>query len=89
MYQRLFLTFLVLQVLLVEPDVVVNPLDEIVTQDDAEYNLALISSDSGFENREPVNSYRYEDLAGEGQFVYVVDTGVFVEHEDFEGVSSP
>lgn len=66
---------------------VVNPLDEIVTQENAEFNLALLSSTTGFENRQPVHSYSYDAIAGEGQHVYVVDTGVFVEHEEFEGVS--
>ncbi|KAK7756094.1 Suppressor of the cold-sensitive snRNP biogenesis mutant brr1-1 [Diatrype stigma] len=74
-------------VLIVEPDVVVNPLDEFTTQQAAEYNLALLSSNTGFDSRNPVNPYTYDDVAGEGQSVYVVDTGVFVEHEDFEGVS--
>lgn len=70
-----------------EPDVVVSPLDELLTQENAEYNLAIISSQTGFSSREPLNPYTYDSIAGEGQSVYVVDTGVFVEHEEFEGVS--
>lgn len=75
------------QVLIVEPDVVVSPLDGFTTQEAAEYNLALLSSSTGFDSRNPVNPYTYDEVAGEGQSVYVVDTGVFVEHEEFEGVS--
>ncbi|RYP62686.1 hypothetical protein DL771_009627 [Monosporascus sp. 5C6A] len=72
-------------VLIVEPDLVVNPLDELVTQENAEFNLALISSLLAFENRGAVNPYVYDESAGTGQFAYVVDTGIYVEHEDFGG----
>lgn len=30
-------------------------------------------------------SYEYDDTAGEGVRAYVIDTGVFAEHKDFEG----
>jgi oryzin len=72
-------------VLVVEQDVRVKPLDELVTQSSAEYNLALLSSLEGFTSRDPVHEYVYDDSAGSGQFAYVVDTGVYVEHNDFGG----
>lgn len=72
-------------VLIVEPDFVVNPLDELITQENAEYNLAILSSTEGFTSSAAENPYTYDEIAGEGQSVYVVDTGVFVEHEEFEG----
>jgi oryzin len=72
-------------VLIVEEDVLFKAVDELVTQTDAEYNLALLSSLDGFASRDPVNDYVYDDSAGRGQFVYVVDTGVFVDHVDFGG----
>ena len=65
----------------------VNPLDSVVTYNNAQYNLAILSSETGFENRNPVHPYIFEDSAAEGQTVYVIDTGVFVEHAEFEGVS--
>ncbi|RYO98963.1 hypothetical protein DL764_006938 [Monosporascus ibericus] len=72
-------------VLIVEPDLVVNPLDEFVTQENAEFNLALLSSLGGFGSRDAVNPYVYDESAGTGQFAYVIDTGIYVEHEDFGG----
>jgi cerevisin len=32
--------------------------------------------------------FRYNDLAGEGVTVYVVDTGINVDHDEFEGRAS-
>jgi oryzin len=29
--------------------------------------------------------YTYDESAGEGVTAYIIDTGVFAEHEDFEG----
>ncbi|RUS17373.1 peptidase S8/S53 domain-containing protein [Endogone sp. FLAS-F59071] len=45
---------------------------------------------SRLSHREPLtlrtyNKYQYEDSAGEGVKVYVIDTGVNIEHNDFEG----
>ncbi|KAF3923657.1 Oryzin [Orbilia brochopaga] len=31
------------------------------------------------------DTYRYDESAGEGMYVYVIDTGVFIAHEEFEG----
>ena len=50
------------------------------TQEDAPWGLARISS------KEPGGTtYTYDDTAGEGTCAYIVDTGIDVEHEEFEG----
>jgi subtilisin family serine protease len=50
------------------------------TQDDAPWGLARLSS------QEPGGTtYTYDDSAGEGTCAYIVDTGVDIEHEEFEG----
>ncbi|KAI1763090.1 peptidase S8/S53 domain-containing protein [Hypoxylon sp. FL1150] len=50
------------------------------TQEDADWGLArLSSSDPGS------TTYTYDDTAGEGTCAYVIDTGIYVEHEDFQG----
>jgi len=50
------------------------------TQKDAPWGLARISS------KEPGGTtYTYDDTAGEGTCSYVVDTGIDVKHEEFEG----
>lgn len=50
------------------------------TQDNAPWGLARISS------QEPGGTtYTYDESAGEGTCAYVLDTGIDVEHPDFEG----
>ncbi|KAI1770405.1 peptidase S8/S53 domain-containing protein [Hypoxylon cercidicola] len=50
------------------------------TQENADWGLArLSSSDPGS------TTYTYDDTAGEGTCAYVIDTGIYVDHEDFEG----
>ncbi|KAL6868834.1 hypothetical protein ACO1O0_000156 [Amphichorda felina] len=50
------------------------------TQEDAPWGLARISS------KEPGGTtYTYDDTAGEGICAYVLDTGIDVDHEEFEG----
>lgn len=44
------------------------------------YGLAAISNKNS-----SGTSYFYDDSAGEGATIYVVDTGINLEHEDFEG----
>lgn len=53
---------------------------ELVTQKNPGYNLARISH-SGIDN----SSYIYDSSAGEGIVAYGIDTGIYVEHSDFEG----
>lgn len=66
----------------IEPNFVATAL-ELVEQQDPPYGLARIS------HREPgANTYIYDDSAGEGTFSYIIDTGIFIEHNDFEGRAS-
>jgi subtilisin family serine protease len=59
----------------------------LVRQDDAPWGIARLSTGS---NRLPPNSdpsdnfpFVFDDLAGNGTDVYVLDTGIFTKHEDF------
>ncbi|GAW24938.1 hypothetical protein ANO14919_145340 [Xylariales sp. No.14919] len=66
------------------PDVEYIEHDAIVrasaTQNNADWGLARLS------NTSPNSStYTYDDTAGEGVCAYVVDTGIDVDHEEFEG----
>jgi subtilisin family serine protease len=61
----------------IEQDARVTIMD---TQEDAPWGLARIS------NEEPGSTtYTYDASAGEGTCAYVVDTGIDVEHPEFEG----
>ncbi|GAB7359342.1 hypothetical protein MBLNU230_g5993t1 [Neophaeotheca triangularis] len=52
----------------------------LVSQQDPPYGLARISHrDNG------ANEYVYDDSAGEGTDIYIIDTGIYAEHNDFGG----
>ncbi|CAO3694961.1 unnamed protein product [Rhizopus stolonifer] len=53
-------------------------------QRNAPWGLARISSRKGLTLRN-FNKYNYDEPAGEGIKVYVIDTGINVDHDDFEG----
>lgn len=56
------------------------------TQRNAPWGLASISSSgSGNGTNSTSSSYSYESAAGEGQFAYIVDTGILDTHEEFDG----
>lgn len=55
--------------------------DEIVIQKDAPWGLAHVSGNVSLAHR----SYRYPSHSGKGVDIYVLDTGVEVEHPEFEG----
>ncbi|PLB42462.1 S8 family peptidase [Aspergillus candidus] len=55
-------------------------LDAIKTQKDAPWGLGSISHKG-----KPSTDYVYDDAAGTDTFGYVVDTGINVDHEEFEG----
>ncbi|KAJ8114398.1 hypothetical protein OPT61_g3718 [Boeremia exigua] len=57
--------------------------DSFVTQTSSPWGLARISS----QNRGST-SYTYDDSAGSGTCVYVVDTGIAISHPEFEGRAS-
>jgi len=58
-------------------------------QTNAPWGLSRISSRNKLpEGSDPKASnyeYRYDDSAGEGVDVYVIDTGIFISHPEFEG----
>lgn len=66
-----------LQVEYIEQDAIVNINAE---QRNAPWGLARISSTSP-----GTSSYRYDESAGQGTCVYVIDTGVEASHPEFEG----
>ncbi|KAF3480420.1 serine proteinase [Arthroderma uncinatum] len=69
------------KVMFVEKDSIVSVHGQPVEQKNVEsWGLARISH-----GQPGANSYVYDSSAGEGMTVYSVDTGVDVNHEDFEG----
>ena len=54
---------------------------DIVTQEEATWGLHAISHRDGENGTE----YVYDDLAGEGTYGYVIDSGCRVSHGEFEG----
>ncbi|KAI1141914.1 oryzin precursor [Hypoxylon sp. FL0543] len=70
------------EVAYIEPDSIVS-ISSLKTQDAAPWGLARISS------RTPGTSeYKYDESAGEGTYAYIIDTGIFIDHPDFEGRAS-
>jgi subtilisin family serine protease len=66
------------QVDYIEPDT--NVSTQRITQTDAPWGLGRIS------HREPGSTnYIYDKSAGEGTFSYIIDTGIFIDHLDFNG----
>lgn len=63
----------------IEQDAVFT-INDIVTQKDVPWGLARLSS-----RTKGATAYSYDDSAGEGTCSYVIDTGIYVEHEEFEG----
>lgn len=67
----------------ITPDVIVNAVNYTV-QRDAPKHLVRLSQDDFVESNQEMNYYYDDAQLGEGVNVYVIDTGVFVEHPDFE-----
>lgn len=64
----------------------------LLTQDDAPWGLKRLSKSSGNPEQSlksifafEEDSYRYPSSAGQDVDVYIIDTGINVDHEDFEG----
>lgn len=55
-------------------------LADYVTQSNVGYGLAHVSS-----RTRNATQYTYDDSAGEGTCSYLVDTGIFLNHDEFEG----
>lgn len=53
---------------------------EIETQNSPPWGLGSISSKSG-----NANDYMYDDTAGAETYAYVVDTGIRITHNEFDG----
>ncbi|ODV81132.1 subtilisin-like protein [Suhomyces tanzawaensis NRRL Y-17324] len=68
----------------VEHDAVFT-VNELEIQKDAPWGLSRISHR---ENTAPATDYIFDSEGGKGVTAYVVDTGIKVEHEDFEGRAS-
>ncbi|GAW12209.1 hypothetical protein ANO14919_015700 [Xylariales sp. No.14919] len=70
------------EVAYIEPDVMVETATT-ASEADSPWGLARISS------REPnASSYIYDDSAGEGTYTYIIDSGIFIDHPEFEGRAS-
>jgi cerevisin len=52
----------------------------IVEQENAPWGLSRISS-----LKPGCTTYTYDDTAGAGTCAYVLDTGIYIEHPEFEG----
>ncbi|XP_006464047.1 serine proteinase 2 [Agaricus bisporus var. bisporus H97] len=58
------------------------------TQTNAPWGIARLSSTTRLSNQNPSSltfSYTFDDSAGAGVDIYVVDTGIFIEHTEFGG----
>ncbi|OTB06536.1 hypothetical protein M426DRAFT_55170, partial [Hypoxylon sp. CI-4A] len=66
----------------IEPDVEVS-IASFTTQSAAPWGLARLSS------RNPgASDYNYDESAGEDTYAYIIDTGIYVDHPEFEGRAS-
>ncbi|KAH9886841.1 subtilisin-like protein [Xylariomycetidae sp. FL2044] len=66
------------QVEYIEQDSIVT-INEYVTEEDATWGISRIS------HRDSIDGYVYDSSAGEGTCAYIIDTGIEVDHEEFEG----
>ncbi|KAI5815287.1 oryzin precursor [Pyronema omphalodes] len=57
---------------------------ELITQEDATWGISRISQKTPFNGKLP-STYTYDSSAGEGITAYVIDTGINLSHEEFEG----
>ncbi|RXW13658.1 hypothetical protein EST38_g12201 [Candolleomyces aberdarensis] len=56
-----------------------------VTQTDAPWGLGRLSSQKKLDSSRSTFEYTYDDSAGAGVDIYIIDTGVHTEHVDFGG----
>ncbi|KAK7948101.1 serine protease [Apiospora aurea] len=66
----------------VEPDITVST-NALVRQVNAPWGLARISS-----RRRGTTTYTYDNSAGSGTYAYIIDSGIYLQHPDFEGRAS-
>jgi subtilisin family serine protease len=65
----------------------VTPKYPFKSQMDATWGLSRISSNQEIRSKPYIYNYN-EDSSGKGETVYVIDTGINIEHEEFEGRAS-
>ena len=61
--------------------------DEMQSSPGSSINLALISQKNPKEDELSEHTYYFDKALGENQYIYVLDTGIDVEHKGFENVS--
>lgn len=67
------------QIAYIEPDAKVS-INALTTQTDAPWGLARLSH-----SKPQSMDYVYDESAGEGTYAYIIDTGIDIDHPDFEG----
>lgn len=65
-------------------DFSIQALDEVSLQEDASPHLVRISQENYVDEDQQMNYYYSSRYQGEGVTVYIIDTGVFVDHPQFE-----
>lgn len=79
-------SFHVEKVVSIEPDILIKVTQATTTQASAPWNLYSISSTTSASNSASSgHPYTYDDTAGAGAVAYVLDSGVTIEHPEFEG----
>ena len=66
-------------------DFAIQAFDKVIYQEDAPSHLVRLSQKAPVEEVTDTTYYYGEESQGQDVTVYIVDTGVFVEHPDFEG----
>lgn len=61
------------------------PMNSLIEQQNAPWSLASLSQPSSSEAPSKQQSYIYDETAGEGTWAYVLDTGIDLNHDEFEG----
>lgn len=59
--------------------------DGVIKQETSSWALAAISHRSHDGAPAPSHEYLYDERAGNGTLAYVVDTGIDIHHDEFEG----
>ncbi|KAI1102361.1 oryzin precursor [Jackrogersella minutella] len=70
------------EVAYIEPDFKIS-ISSLTSQAAAPWGLARLSS-----RTTGGSDYMYDESAGEGTYAYIIDTGIFVDHPEFEGRAS-
>lgn len=63
----------------------IEAFDDTVIQEDAPFHLVRLSQDDPVQEAEDTDYYYSEEYQGEDVIAYIIDTGVFVQHPEFEG----